>query len=143
MLRRDVEDLAPRAGDYGVPLLVEPLNRYETNLLNRVKDSLNFLEGVRAKNVKLLCDLFHMNIEETDIADSLRLAGDRLGHVHFVDSNRLAAGWGHTNIVAVVQALRDINYGGYISAEVLPLPDSDSAAKQAMAGFRKFFSKES
>ena len=77
-----------------MPLLFEPLNRYETNLLNRVDDSMLLLKHLRAQNVKLLCDLFHMNIEESSVADALRLAGPRLGHIHFADSNRRAVGFG-------------------------------------------------
>src|SRR5262245_40373513 len=78
--------LPPRAAAHCMPLLYEPLNRYESNLLNRVDDALSFLKPLRAQNVKLLCDLFHMNIEEAVVSDALRLAGSRLGHVHFVDS---------------------------------------------------------
>jgi sugar phosphate isomerase/epimerase len=138
-LAEALEDLAPRAAGHGVRLLFEPLNRYETNLLNRVEDSLAFLDGVRPKNVKLLCDLFHMNIEESNIAQSLRLAGGQLGHIHFVDSNRRAVGFGHTDIAPVAQALRDIGYSGYLSAEILPLPDSETAASQAIRAYHQFF----
>ena len=139
-LAEALEELGPRAAVHGVPLLYEPLNRYETNLLNRVDDALSFLKPLRAQNVKLLCDLFHMNIEEAGIADALRLAGPRLGHVHFADSNRHAIGFGHTDVAPVVQALRDIAYTGYISGEVLPLPDGDTAAKQTLASFKRWFS---
>jgi len=132
-----LEELAPRAEHHGLPLLFEPLNRYETNLLNRVDDSVSFLETLRARNVNLLCDLFHMNIEEASIAEALRFAGPRLGHLHFADSNRRAIGFGHTDIASVAQALKEIGYGGYVSAEVVPLPDSDSAAAQAIKAFRQ------
>src|SRR5207247_3873952 len=125
--------LAARAWHHSVPLLLEPLNRYETNMLNRVQESLQFLKPLRARNVKLLCDLFHMNIEEASVADALRLAGPLLGHVHFADSNRQAVGFGHTTIAPVVQALHDIRYAGFVSGEVVPLPDSDTAAKQTIA----------
>src|SRR5205085_8359160 len=67
-----LEELAPLAARHGMSLLVEPLNRYETNLLNRVDDSVSFLQTLRAQNVNLLCDLFHMNIEEASIAEALR-----------------------------------------------------------------------
>ena len=133
------EELAQRAAVHGVPLLYEPLNRYETNVLNRVDDSLSFLRQLGAQNVKLLCDLFHMNIEEAAIADALRLAGPHLGHIHFADSNRHAIGFGHTDIAPVVPALRDIGYAGHISGEVLPLPDGDTAAKQTIASFKRWF----
>jgi sugar phosphate isomerase/epimerase len=140
-LAEGLEELAPCAANHGVPLLLEPLNRYETNLLNRVDESLAFLGWLATNNVKLLCDLFHMNLEEANIADSLRLAGPRLGHVHFADSNRRAIGSGHTDMNPVIQALREIGYTGYLSAEILPLPDSDAAAKQTITSFRKWFPK--
>ena len=95
-----------------------------------------FLRTLRSRNVRLLCDLFHMGIEEPDPADALRSAGPLVGHVHFADSNRQAIGWGHTNMVPIMAALRDIDYAGYLSAEVLPLPDSVLAARQAMESFR-------
>ena len=138
-LAEALEELAPRAAHRGLPLLFEPLNRYETNVLTRLEDSMVFLKKLRAQNVKLLCDLFHMNIEEASIADALRLAGSRLGHVHFADSNRRAIGFGHTDTAPVVQALRDIGYAGYVSGEILPLPDSDTAAGQTIASYRKWF----
>ena len=138
-LAEGLEQLGPRAHALGVPLLYEPLNRYETNLFTRVADALEFLKPLRTQNVKLLCDLFHMNIEEADIAAALRLAAPKLGHVHFADSNRQAIGFGHTDVAPIAQALRDIGYSGYISAEILPLPDSATAAKQTIASFRQFF----
>jgi sugar phosphate isomerase/epimerase len=130
--------LAERAAGHGVPLLYEPLNRYETNLFNRQGDAAEFLLGLRSRNVKLLCDLFHMNIEERCIADALRAAGPLVGHMHFVDSNRQAIGWGHTDMAPIMATLREIGYAGYLSAEILPLPDSVSAARQAMESFRRW-----
>jgi len=100
---------------------------------------LSFLKPLQARNVKLLCDLFHMNIEEAGIAAAVRLTGPHLGHIHFADSNRHAIGLGHTDIAPVVQALRDIGYAGYISGEVLPLPDGDTAAKQTITSFKRWF----
>jgi sugar phosphate isomerase/epimerase len=140
-LAEALEQLAPRAHAQNVPLLFEPLNRYETNLFNRVADTLEFLKPLRTQNVKLLCDLFHMNIEETDIAAALRLAGGKLGHIHFVDSNRQAVGFGHTDMKPIAQALREIGYGGCVSAEVHPLPSPEEAAQQTLAAYRKLFSE--
>jgi len=134
-----LEDLGARLTATAPPLLLEPLNRYETNLLNNVSDGLKLIESLRTRQVKLLGDLFHMNIEEVSMAEALRRAGPRLGHVHWVDSNRCAAGLGHIDYAPIIQALRDIGYQGYVSAEALPLPDSEAAAKQTVASFRKFF----
>jgi sugar phosphate isomerase/epimerase len=138
-LTEAVADLGAEAARLGVRLLVEPLNRYETNLLNRVEDVLELARQAAAPGVRVLADLFHLNIEERSITAALRAAGDRLGHVHFVDSNRQAAGFGHLEFEPVVQALRSIRYDGYVSAEVLPLPTPAEAAKQTMASFRALF----
>jgi sugar phosphate isomerase/epimerase len=133
-----LDTLATRAARHGVPLLYEPLNRYETNLFNRQGEAAAFLRTLQSQNVKLLCDLFHMNMEESSIPDALRAAGPLVGHVHFADSNRQAMGEGHTDVAPIVAALREINYTGYLSAEVLPLPDSLSAARQTMQSFRRW-----
>ncbi len=131
-------ELGAHAAARGQVLLFEPLNRYETNLLNRLPDTVKFLETVATPNIKILADLFHMNIEETSLAEALRNAGARLGHVHFADSNRRAIGLGHTDVVPIIKALRDIGYQGYLSAEIFPLPDSDTAARQTIASFRRY-----
>ena len=84
-----------------------------------------------------------MNIEEQNLAESLRQTGALVGHVHFADSNRRAIGLGHTDIAPIAAALRDIGYAGYLSAEILPLPDAETAASQTMASFRKLTSSSS
>jgi len=137
-----LNELGESAAKHNVPVLYEFLNRYETNLFNTAEDALAFLRMFHTQNVKLLCDLFHMNIEEHDIPRALRIAGDKVGHVHFADSNRRAVGFGHLNVEAVAQALSDIKYDGYLSAEVLPWPDSETAARQTMESFQKWFRPE-
>lgn len=132
-----LEDLGEHARQHHVPFLYEPLNRYETNLFNRQTDAAHWLGGLNTKNVRLLCDLFHMAIEESDLATTLRECGDMVGHVHFADSNRRAIGLGHTDAAPVVKALKEIGYTGYLSAEILPLPDADTAAKQTIESYRK------
>jgi len=138
-LREALEQFGPRAHALGVPLLLEPLNRYETDLVNSVADGLELLKPLRTRQVRLLVDLFHANLEEASIPQALRLAGHDLGHVHFADSNRQAVGWGHTDVAPIAEALHAMGFGGYLSAEILPVPDSDSAAKQTMTSFRKWF----
>ena len=133
-----VTALAEQAARRQVPLLYEPLNRYETNLFNRQGEAAAFLRGLPSPNPKLLCDLFHMSIEESSLADALCTAGPLVGHVHFADSNRQSVGWGHTDMAPIMAALREINYTGYLSAEVLPLPDSLAAARQTIESFRRW-----
>ncbi len=136
-LAEALEDLGEHARAHRVPLLFEPLNRYETNLLNRVGDTAAWLKTLQTTNVRILADLFHMNIEEADLAGALIAGGSLVGHVHFADSNRRAMGFGHTAIAPVIAALRTIDYQGYLSAELLPLPDSLAAAIQTIAAFRQ------
>jgi sugar phosphate isomerase/epimerase len=131
-----IEELAPLAARKNQILLIEPLNRYETNLLNSVQQALEFLSSLKAQNVRLLLDLFHMNIEEQNVAQSIRLAGPAIGHVHLADSNRRAAGFGHTDFRPIIWALRDVRYNGYLSAEILPWPNSEAAAAQTIETFK-------
>ncbi len=131
--------LGEAARSNGVPLVYEPLNRYETNLFNTLGDAADFLSAHDIQNVKLLADLFHMNIEELSIADALLDNSDYIGHIHFADSNRRAMGMGHTHMKPIADALRRIGYQGYISAEIFPLPDSDAAALQTIRAFKQWF----
>jgi sugar phosphate isomerase/epimerase len=124
--------LGARAAGHGQVLLYEPLNRYETNLFNRQGDAAAWLESRGLSHVRLLCDLFHMNIEEANIADALVTAGRRVGHVHWADSNRQAMGFGHTDPEPIVAALCGIGYEGFLSAEVFPLPTEMDAARQTI-----------
>jgi sugar phosphate isomerase/epimerase len=134
-----LEDLGEHAKQYGVPLLFEPLNRYETNMVNTLDAGAALLRSLSTKNVRLLADLFHMNIEEADMAAALRAAGDLIGHVHFVDSNRRPAGLGHIDYAPIVKALQEIGYAGFASAEALPYPDSEAAGRQTITAFRRWF----
>lgn len=137
-LAEALEELGGHAARHGVPLLYEPLNRYETNLFNRLGDTAAWLRTLRTHNVRILADLFHMNIDEADSAAALREAGALVGHVHFADSNRRAIGFGQTNIAPIIAALREIGYEGCLSAEILPLPDPVAAARQTIEAFRRW-----
>jgi sugar phosphate isomerase/epimerase len=136
-----LERCSEAAAAFGVPFIFEPLNRYETSLFNRLGDAASFLESYGIKNVLLLADLFHMNIEERDIAAALRESGPHIGHVHFADSNRHAMGFGHTPAEEIIAALREISYKGYLSAEILPLPDPETAARQTLLSIHSLLSK--
>jgi sugar phosphate isomerase/epimerase len=135
-LAEALEALGEHAASYRVPLFYEPLNRYETNQVNTVEDGLKLLSSLSTTNVKLLCDLYHMNIEEVDIADALKLGGDKVGHVHFVDSNRRAAGMGHIDFKPIVAALLEIKFEGYLSAECFSYPNANEAAEQTMRAYK-------
>lgn len=139
-LAEGLNELGSRAQEQGVNLIYEPLNRYETNMFNRLGAGAEFLETLGNGNVVLLADLFHMNIEEESIAGAIRENAQHIGHLHFADSNRRPVGMGHTDMTDIAQALTDIGYTGYASAEVFPWPNPDAAAEQTMRAFKKYFS---
>lgn len=121
------------AAERGVRVAIEPINRYETDFIHTAADGMRLIADLGYANVGLMLDLFHMNIEEPSIEDGLRLAADRLWHVHIADSGRRFPGSGHLDFDRIFAALEEANYEGYVSAEVLPLPDADAAAERTIA----------
>ncbi len=128
--------LAAHAAERGQNLLLEPINRYETDLVNSIADGLALRTAVGAHNLKLLADLFHMNIEEPSIESTIQDSCGWIGHVHFADSNRRAVGYGHTPMEPIMQALDEGGYTGFLSAEVYPHPDSRAAAAMTIHSFQ-------
>lgn len=120
------------AGKKNVVLLIEPINRYETNLINTLEEGIKLIEELGMDNLKLLPDTFHMNIEEKSIEESLIKAKDYIGYIHFADSNRWAPGFGHTDFGSIISTLVEINYKNAIGVEVLPKPDDYTAARQTI-----------
>jgi sugar phosphate isomerase/epimerase len=125
------------AAERGVKITIEPLNRYETDWIYHASDAMRLVDELRCDNFGLMLDLFHMNIEDPSIEEGLRLAGDRLWHVHVADSNRRYPGSGHLDFQAVITTLKEMGYQGYLSAELFPLPDPDTAAQRTIAFLRK------
>ena len=134
VLRRAAE----RARACGVRLALEPLNRYESDIVNSAADGLALLDEVGHSHLGLLLDTFHMNIEEPTYAGSIEqvMAAGRLWHIHLGDSNRLPPGQGHIPFGDIIAALRRSGYDGYLSAELFPRPDPDSAAAATAAYMR-------
>ncbi|MFN7139203.1 MAG: TIM barrel protein [Limisphaerales bacterium] len=105
-----------------VRFALEPLNRYETTLINTVSQAIEVLEYVGSKNLGLLFDTFHANIEEPSIFEAIKLCGDRLFHVHLADTNRWIPGFGHFPFSDLWRALEKINYKGAMILECFPYP---------------------
>ena len=112
-----VAEAAAYGESVGVCLCLEVLNRFEGYLLNTVEQGLAMLVDVGHPNLKLHLDTFHMNIEEDNIADAIRMAGNQLGHFHCVANNRKAPGRGHLDWDAIRSALQAIDYRGFLVAE--------------------------
>ena len=116
-----------------VLLLLEPINRYETNVFNTLEDARRFMASRSSNRVRLLPDTFHMNIEEADMSRSLEANKDWIGAIHCADSNRLAPGMGHTDFAGILDKAWGYPNILYFGVEVLPLPDSLSSAKTAIS----------
>ena len=113
-----------------VSITIEPINRYEVDFIHNADEGLRFLDDLRCSNVGLMLDLFHMNIEDRSIIDSLTetMTAGKLWHIHVADSNRRYPGRGHLDFIEIINTLKKIGYDGYLSAELLPEPDADRAA---------------
>jgi len=122
----------------GVIITLEAINRYETNFINNVSQGLKFIEKVGSDNLKLHIDTFHMNIEEKDLKESIKMAGATLGHVHFADSNRWYPGAGHLDFKAIISVLKEINYSGTIAFECLPFPTQKEAAIKGLKHVKQY-----
>jgi D-psicose/D-tagatose/L-ribulose 3-epimerase len=105
-----VQTLAETAESLGINLCLEVVNRFETYILNTSEEGLRYCKAVGSKRVKILLDTFHMNIEEDNIGDAIRLAGPYLGHLHVGEGNRKVPGKGHLPWKEIGKALRDIQY---------------------------------
>jgi len=133
-----VREIAAYARPKGVDLILEPVNRYEINFINSVDEGVALLERLAIPGLKLMPDVFHMNIEDASIEGTLKKHIAHIAYVHFADSNRLAPGWGHLDFGAIVGALNEAGYTGWTSVEILPKPDPDAAARQAIRHLRQF-----
>lgn len=130
-----LQEGADYAAGHGVRLAVEPLNRYETDIVLNAGEGLALVNEVGHPALGLLLDTFHINIEEVSWTEPFRrlMAAGRLWHVHLGDNNRLPPGQGLIDFPAIVATLRQIGYKGYLSAELLARPDPDTAAQQTLA----------
>ncbi|MEH0825363.1 MULTISPECIES: sugar phosphate isomerase/epimerase family protein [unclassified Micromonospora] len=114
-LRDRLRPLAEQAAGLGVTLAVEPLNRFETSLLNTAEQTLEVVDGIPGAGIAL--DTFHMNIEERDIPTAIRTAGDRLAHVQVCANDRGAPGNDHLDWTGIVAALHEVGYAGPLCIE--------------------------
>lgn len=129
---------ADHAAALGVRLAIEPLNRYEADLVNTAEQGLAFLAEVDHPAVGLLLDTFHANIEERSWDTPFRrlMQAGKLWHVHLGDNNRLPPGEGMIDFARVVDILKEVGYDGFLSAELLALPDPDTAARTTLTHMR-------
>lgn len=117
LLNEHMRTLEDFAYALGVELYVEPINRYETRFLNRLEQAAELSRRRNHANVKIVADLFHMALDEADIAEAISAHGDQIGHVHLADSNRRLPGQGRTDFAAAAAALKAAGYDGWAAFE--------------------------
>lgn len=128
------------AAEEGARLTIEPMNRYDCNFLSTVDDTMDFLKEAGCDKVLLCLDTFHMNIEEAGMGEAFDRARGRIGFVQLIDNNRLAPGLGHIDFAPIMTSLRDGGYSGYLSAEVLAIPDGEASARASFKALNSIIS---
>ena len=131
-----LEELGEHAEREGALVLLEPLNRYEDHMLNRVEGAVELCKAVGRTSVKVMGDLFHMNIEEDDLGASIRAADNYLAHVHLADSSRLQPGTAHTDFADAFGALREIGFEGFMAMECGIRGDAEEALPESVEHLR-------
>lgn len=116
-LRTNLEPVAAEAASAGITLAVEPLNRYETSVLNTVEQSLDALAPLLGAGIGLALDTYHLNIEEKKPAEAIRAAGSAIAHVQVCGSDRGTVGDDHTDWPEILRALDDADYRGPLGLE--------------------------
>ena len=124
-----LQECAKVAGEEGAFLLLEPINRFTPAIIRTIGNGIKMVDEVGSPSMKLLADTFHMNIEERSMTESVKPAKGYIAHVHFSDNNRLAPGQGHIDFRSIAEALREIGYQGFVSGEIQPEPDQETAAR--------------
>lgn len=114
---KSMRQVLKTAEDFGVTYCVEAVNRFEGILINTAEEALNYVNEFDSKNIGVLLDTYHMNIEENNIGDAIRLVGDRLYGFHTGENNRTPPGRGHLDWDEIFSALANINYKGRIVSE--------------------------
>jgi sugar phosphate isomerase/epimerase len=132
------QELAEYASPSGIRLVLEPINVHQVNHIHTSQDGLAMVKRVNHPNFGLMLDVYHMNIEDVDIYDSFREAGEHCWFVHFCDNNRKWPGSAHLDFEQLVQVLNEIGYDGYVSLEILPWPDPDTAARSSIEYLRRY-----
>jgi D-psicose/D-tagatose/L-ribulose 3-epimerase len=116
-----LREVAQYADAANVKLAIEPLNRFETDLINTVEQGLALCQAIGVDNVGLMLDTFHMNIEEKNLPTAIRQAGSKIFNFQASENDRGTPGSGHVDWRGVVDALRDTSYtGGIVVESFLP-----------------------
>lgn len=138
-----VQKLTKKAEEMDITLVIEPLNRYESCLVNTGAQGANFVEEINHPKVKMLLDSYHMNIEDPDLESPFLIAGNKLHILHVADSNRRAIGRGHIDFAPFISGIKKADFDGYVVVESMaPGPNPFQPNKGANMDMIYTFTKE-
>jgi sugar phosphate isomerase/epimerase len=132
LFAQEIQPLIAYAKEKNVILALEPIAFYMTNLLNKTVETLDFIALQKLEGVRLLLDTHHMYIEDPSIEDAFRLSAGMTAHIHISDSDRRYPGSGLIDYAAVGRVLKETEYGGAVSVEILPYPSGIQAARYSI-----------
>lgn len=136
-----LSELTSFSKDFGVYLLLEPLNRYSTPFCSNAADAIYVTTTLNNDYFAILLDTYHMNIEETDFSDSITKSKNFLKHIHFADNNRKMPGLGHINFDFILKTLKMIQYNNYIGLEPIVDRNYKVEIKQGLYFLNKLCNK--
>lgn len=134
-------ELADYAAPHRIEWILEPINVLQAQFIHTTQDGMDMVRRVNRPNFNLMLDVYHMNIEDVNIFDSFRKAKTVTKFVHFTDNNRHWPGSAHLEFEKFVAVLNENGYDGYVSLEILPWPDGDTAARSSIQYLRRFIPK--
>jgi len=125
-----MRELAEYAVDKGVTIVIEPVTMLQTNFINSSQEGLELVKKVNHPAFRLMIDIYHSNIEDKNIYESLRESKDYLAHVHVADNNRRIPGTCGFDFPEIIKVLEEIGYKGALAVEMFQIPDQKTAAKE-------------
>ena len=137
LLLEQLPELADNAHSKGIKICLEPVNRYESEYMNTVEDSLRICRSIQHPAVAINLDFFHMQIEELNPPEAILVAGNRIGNVHIAGNTRMEPGTGVADFSGNFAALKQSGYSGYIEIEARKLSAPPKQVLPASVDFLK------
>lgn len=132
-LQASLKILDKRAKDFGIQVLIEPQNSYETSFLNNVFEAYSTIKRLSLENTGIAVNSYHADIEELKVEEAIESAKERVWYVKLSDTKRMPLGCGHVNLEGLVGVLKKIGYDGWYTVECTPFPDAEDAARRSLS----------
>jgi len=129
--------IAEYAETTGVTFYLEPLNRYEDHMVNRVEQAAALVDAVGCGKLKVMADFYHMNIEETNLAETIHAYREKIGYYHLSDSNRYLPGEGHIDFAGLLRRVQAVGFEGFLSIECRIRNDARKSIASSLTALRE------